>query len=85
MIASHKIEIFSAGCPCCKKAIDMVRSIVDDEDEIIILDMSEPSVIERAIKLDIRSVPSVLIDGKLADCCSTRGPDKNVIQSALMN
>ena len=83
MIESHKIEIFSAGCPCCKKAIDMVRSIADDKDEVIILDMAEPSVIERAVKLDIRSVPSVLIDGKLADCCNNRGPDRNVIQSAL--
>jgi glutaredoxin 3 len=83
MIEGHKIEIFSAGCTCCTKAIDMVRSIAGNKDEVIILDMTEPSVIERAVKLDIRSVPSVLIDGKLADCCSSRGPDKAVIESTL--
>jgi len=83
MIEGHKIEIFSAGCSCCTKAIDMVRGISGDKDKVIILDMTEPSVIERAIKLDIRSVPAVIIDGKLADCCSSRGPDKTVIQSAL--
>ncbi len=82
---SHKIEIFSADCSCCKKAIEMVKSIADDEDEVIILNMSEPIVTERAIELGIQSVPTILIDGEIADCCSNRGPDRQVIQSALNN
>ncbi len=82
---SHKIEIFSADCSCCKKAIEMVQGIAGDNDEVIILDMSEPSVTKRAIELEVRSVPTILIDGKLADCCSNRGPDKDIIQSALNN
>ncbi|HSR63468.1 MAG TPA: thioredoxin family protein [Gammaproteobacteria bacterium] len=83
MVEGHKIEIFSAGCNCCTKAIDMVQDIAGNKDKVIILDMNEPSVIERAVKLNIRSVPTILIDEKIADCCSNRGPDKNVIQSAL--
>ncbi len=51
---NHKIEIFSAGCTCCTKAIEMVNSIADDKDEVIILDMSEPVVTNRAIELRIQ-------------------------------
>lgn len=83
MTTNHKIEIFSAGCVCCRKTIEMVQGIAGDNDEVIVLDINEPSVANRAVDLEIRSVPSVLIDGKLADCCSNRGPDKDVIQSAL--
>ena len=82
---NHKIEIFSAGCTCCNKAIEMVKSIADDKDEVIILNMSEPVVTERAIELGIRSVPTILIDGEIADCCSNRGPERKIIQSALTN
>lgn len=30
-----------------------------------------------------RSVPAVVIDGKLAGCCAGRGPDEHVLRSAL--
>jgi len=83
MTAGHKIEIISAGCICCRKAIEMVQGIADDNDEVIVLNIGEPSVANRAVDLGIRSVPAVLIDGKLADCCSNRGPDEDVIRSAL--
>ncbi|MCI0621793.1 MAG: thioredoxin family protein, partial [Acidobacteria bacterium] len=32
--------------------------------------------------LGIRSVPAVVIDGKLADCCTGRGPDEAALRSA---
>jgi len=31
----------------------------------------------------IRSVPAVVIDGKLASCCAGRGPEEHVLRSAL--
>jgi len=80
---NHEIEIFSAGCTYCTKAIDMVNSIADDKDEVIILDMSEPVVTNRAIELRIQSVPTIFIDGEIAGRCSSRGPDRKIIQSAL--
>jgi len=83
MTVSHKIEIFSAGCICCRKTIEMVQGLAGDNDEVIVLDIGEPQIANRAVDLGIRSVPSVLIDGKLADCCSNRGPDEDVIRSAL--
>ena len=63
----------------------MVKNIADDNDEVIILNMSEPAVTERAIDLGIQSVPTILINGEIADCCSHRGPEKKVIQAILAN
>jgi predicted DsbA family dithiol-disulfide isomerase len=44
--------------------------------------MNKPEVAERARSLGIRSVPAVVIDGKLANCCSGRGPDEAALRAA---
>jgi hypothetical protein len=47
-----------------------------------VLDMHDPQVAGRAKRLDIRSVPAVVIDGKLADCCTGRGPEEATLRAA---
>jgi glutaredoxin len=44
--------------------------------------MKDAGVAARAKDLGIRSVPAVVIDDKLADCCAGRGPDLIVLESA---
>lgn len=34
--------------------------------------------------MGVISVPAVVIDGKLADCCAGRGPDEKVLRAAGM-
>lgn len=70
----RKIEIFSAGCAVCEDTINLVNKIACPSCEVTILSMSKKSVVARAKKLGIRSVPAVVVDGKLADCCTGRGP-----------
>lgn len=82
MEAKRKIEVFSAGCPVCNEAVEMVRRISCPSCEVTVLDMKDPEVAERARGLGIRSVPAVVIDGKLADCCAGRGPDEAVLKAA---
>lgn len=82
MAAQRKIEIFSAGCAVCEQAIDQVRDAACPSCDIIILDMRDKSVAERAEKIGIRSVPAVIIDGALADCCAGRGPDIATLRQA---
>lgn len=78
----RKIEVFSAGCPVCKETVDMVNRLKCDSCEVSVLAMNEPGVADRAKALGIRSVPAVVIDGKLADCCAGRGPDEAVLRAA---
>lgn len=82
MSTKRKVEIFSAGCPVCKDAVEMVKRSSCQDCEINILDMKDHAVAERAQSLGVRSVPAIVIDGKLADCCEGRGPDESTLKAA---
>ena len=78
----RKIEVFSAGCPACEETIELVNRIACSSCEVTILDMKDPKVASRAKSLGIHSVPAVVIDGKLAECCADRGPDEAALRAA---
>jgi glutaredoxin 3 len=73
MSTRRKVEIFSAGCRACQQAIDLVNGIACPSCDVTVLDMKDTAVADRAKTLGIRSVPGVVIDGKLADCCRGGG------------
>jgi glutaredoxin len=77
----RKIEVFSAGCPVCQETIELVKRIACPSCEVSVLDMKDSHVASRATSLGIRSVPAVVIDGKLADCCAGRGPDETTLRA----
>jgi glutaredoxin 3 len=82
MDTKRKIEVFSAGCPACQETISLVNRVACPSCEVSVLDMRDVSVASRAKALGIRSVPAVVIDGKLADCCADRGPDEAKLRVA---
>lgn len=82
MVAQRKIEIFSAGCAVCERTIEQVRDAACPSCDIIVHDMRDKSVFERAERLGIRSVPAVVVDGALAGCCAARGPDMAILRQA---
>ncbi len=82
MTAKRKIEVFSAGCPACTETIELVNRVACSSCEVSILDMNRADVAQRATALGVRSVPAVVIDGKLADCCSGRGPQEAALRAA---
>jgi len=80
----RKIEIFSGGCPLCEEAIQMVKELTKECGcEITVYDIREKDNKEKARRMNIRSVPSILIDGKLASCCEKRGPDKEKLKEEI--
>ncbi len=82
MTIKRKIEIFSAGCPACEEAIKLVNSIACSSCEIEVLDMREDEVAAKAKQYGVRSVPAIVIDGKLADCCVGGAVDEASLRSA---
>ncbi|MHA2220300.1 MAG: thioredoxin family protein [Candidatus Hodarchaeales archaeon] len=82
MADKRKIEVFSAGCPVCDETIDMVKRNACQDCDVTVLDMNDAAVAGRAKRLGISSVPAVVIDGKLADCCAGRGPDEATLKAA---
>jgi len=82
MAEKRQIEILSAGCAVCEDAISKVREMACPSCEVTVLDMKDSAVAERAKSLGIQSVPAVLINGQLADCCQGRGIDENTLRAA---
>jgi glutaredoxin 3 len=70
MSLKRKVEVFSAGCAFCNEVVDAVRREAGPSCEVIVQSTLDSRVLARAEQLGIRSVPAVVIDGKLADPCT---------------
>ena len=75
------IQVFSTGCPLCKDAIDLVERLRGDSDHLVVHDMISPQVVTEAYRLGIRSVPTILIDGRIVS--SAGGIDEADLRDAL--
>ena len=82
MATKRKVEVFSAGCPACQDVVALVQRVDCPSCDVSVLDMNDPNISSRAKSLGVRSVPAVVIDGKLADCCTGRGPDEATLRTA---
>jgi len=83
MESKRKVEVFSAGCALCEEVIDLVRREAGSSTEVIVRKMIDARVLARAEALGIRSIPAVVIDGKVASCCTPRGVDLQVLKNEL--
>ena len=82
MSTKRKIQVFSAGCPVCDETVELVKRLACPSCEVTVFDMNDAAVATQAKNLGIGSVPAVVIDGKLADCCSGRSPDEATLRTA---
>ena len=76
------VELFRAGCAICEETISLVKSIGCESCDIVVHDMRRSSAVQRALQLGVKSLPAIAINGKLADCCSERGPDEATLRAA---
>ena len=64
---AHKVEIFSADCPICRETIEMVKSSdCCKNSEIVVHKCEGDECCTPAKNYKIRTVPSIVVDGKLA-------------------
>ena len=82
MATKRTVEIFSAGCPACDETVTLVKQVACPSCDVTVLDMHSPEVARRAKSLGIRSLPAVVINGALADCCAGRGVDEATLRAA---
>ena len=83
MSQKHIIEVFSAGCPACDDVIELVNRVAAPGSQVRVLDMHDATVAARANAFGIKSVPSIVVDGKIASCCASRGVDEVSLRSEL--
>ncbi len=82
MADKRKIEIFSAGCPACDETVQLVNSIACSSCDVQVLDMRQEDVAAKAKEYGVKSVPAVVIDGRLSDCCTGRGVDAETLKAS---
>lgn len=80
MSTKRQIEICSAGCPACEDAIKLVNNIACESCEVTVLDMQDRTVAQRAKALGIQCIPAVVIEGKLAACCTEGGINRSALR-----
>jgi len=58
----------------------LVNRVACPSCEVRVLDMNHEETAARAKKLGIRTLPAVVIDGRLAECCRGRGVDEAALR-----
>jgi glutaredoxin len=66
----------------CEETIELVKRIACPSCDVNVLDMNAPEVTKQAKKLGISSVPSVVINGKVADCCEGHSRNEATLRKA---
>ena len=82
MADKRKVEVFSAGCGLCEETIALVQRLACGSCEVVVHDMNQPEVAMKAKGYGIQSVPAVVVEGKLADCCAGRGLQEQALRAA---
>lgn len=76
------VEIFTAGCPICEEAVATVRRVACDSCEVTVHDLNYDKAARHAADLGVRSVPAVVVDGRLAGCCRSGAVTEEGIRAA---
>jgi len=73
----RNVEVFTAGCPVCDQAVNLVKSLACESCEVSVYNLNAPcesgECLDKAKAYGISRIPAVVVDGKIADCCKV-GP-----------
>ena len=75
-MTTRRIKVFSAGCPLRTETVELVNRLSCPSCDVTVVDMQDIKGATRARELGVKSVPAVAVNGKLADCCTGRGPNE---------
>ena len=83
-MAKRQVEVFTAGCAVCAPTVKLVEELVCANCEVTVYDLSNDSKdgTEKIEQYGITTIPAVVVDGRLAACCETRGPNREQLQAA---
>jgi hypothetical protein len=83
-MANRQVEVFTAACPVCEPAVQLVQELACPDCEVTIHDLrqSEGTAAEKAAEYGIKVVPAVVVDGTLVSCCETPGPAREALSAA---
>ncbi|QDI91990.1 thioredoxin family protein [Salicibibacter cibarius] len=89
-MAKKLVEVFTSGCPICEGTVKQVKDLTQysAEHEVVVYDLNKKcdtdECDDKAKEYGVKSVPSVAIDGKLADCCNNNGVNFNTLEAEIL-
>ena len=85
-MAKRNVEVFTSGCYLCDETVEMVKELACPNCNVTVYDLSNPCESKECIKkskaYDINSVPTVVVDGKIVECCQRGKPNKEALMAA---
>lgn len=81
-MAKRHVEVFTAGCPVCDPAVQLVNELACPDCEVTIHDLHEADAAAKASVYGVKTVPTVVVDGRIASCCDTHGPNRDELETA---
>jgi hypothetical protein len=80
-MAKRQVEVFTAGCPLCEPAVQLVQELACPECDVTVHDLRESGA-ERAREYGVQRVPAVVVNGTLAPCCQGGAVSRDQLQAA---
>ena len=76
---TRKIEVFSAGCRGCEDTIALVRKLACRSCDVQVIEIKDDESFKRAQVYGIKKYPAIVIDGTLAECCTSGGVNEQTL------
>ncbi len=80
-MAKRQVEVFTAGCPVCEPTVKLVEELTCSNCEVTVYDLAKEGT-HKVQEYGITTIPAVVVDGRLAACCETRGPNREQLLAA---
>lgn len=95
-MAKRQVEVFTAACPLCDPAVELVQGLACPDCEVTVYDLREVGV-DKARQYGLREkdralhgrsvasssrVPTVVLDGTIAACCQGDEVNRKQLQAA---
>lgn len=82
-MSKRQVEVFTAGCPLCEEAVALVKGLACPSCEVAVHDLrAGGEVLDRARSLGVQAVPSVVVDGRLAECCRRPAVEEEALRAS---
>ena len=92
-MAKRQVEVFTAGCPVCEPAVQLVQEMACPDCEVTVHELRQPeasafadtprrTAAHKAAEYGIKTVPAVVVDGQLVSCCQSPGPIREELSAA---
>ncbi len=81
MSKKRKVEVFTGGCPLCDETVKLVKELSCPGCDVTVYDLRKKGM-DKARKYGVNSVPTVVVNGKILDCCVRRQPTAADLKAA---